>query len=167
MIDDCLFDAIDELDRDAVNGVTETTPPPPLERRPPTQSTLGAFVVQSESNVDQRSGLRLRTRSMTSKEVDRLADEHAFVPLARLHQSFQSASMYHGREVFTVAVLASRSLPKMAKGKAGAKFVVFKLVELGDASLKIETTKTSDSVSRATTKITTTSCLINDHDHEQ
>jgi hypothetical protein len=136
MIDDCLFDAIDELDRDAVNGVTETTPPPSLERRPPTQSTLGAFVVQSESNVDQRSGLRLRTRSMTSKEVDRLADEHAFVPLARLHQSFQSASMYHGREVFTVAVLASRSLPKMAKGKAGAKFVVWKLVDLGDASLK-------------------------------
>jgi hypothetical protein len=136
MIDDCLFDAIDELELER-NGVTEAMPPPSLERRPPpTQSTLGAFVVQSESNVDQRSGLRLRTRSMTSKEVDRLADEHAFVPLARLHQSFQSASMYHGREVFTVAVLASRSLPKMAKGKAGAKFVVWKLVDLGDASLK-------------------------------
>lgn len=76
---------------------------------------------------------------MTNGEVDRLAADYCYVALDRVLQSQASSSMYHGRDTFTIAVLASRSLPKMAKGKAGAKFVVWKLVDLSDASLKAPT----------------------------
>lgn len=149
-MNDDLFDALEQVDRQieaerqqqqqqSQAPVPQSAQPARAEAPSSTQSTLSAFVTTGGKDVDKRSGLALQRRAMTSGQVDRLADEYCYVPLERVLQSQAASSMYHGRDTFTIAVLAARSLPKMARGKAGAKFVVWKLVDLSDASLKAPT----------------------------
>jgi hypothetical protein len=161
-MDDSFFDALDNLDAPEIAASTDmdasiaattantselsaTSPTAMVTPQRPSAvatPTLDRFVIGNNTksttgkDVDERSGLTLRTRLLPASQVELLAKEYCFVPLDRVQSSLLSSSMYHGRDTFTIAVVAARSLPKMAKGKAGGKFVVWKLVDLNEASLR-------------------------------
>jgi hypothetical protein len=157
-MDDSFFDALDLVDAQIiasanetdVKNTTESIAVPEFVAATPTATrtgdrptpTLDRFISNSstsnnnQKDVDSRSGLTLRSRLLPASQVDALAKEYSFVALERVQSSLLPTSMYHGRDTFTIGVVAARSLPKMAKGKAGGKFVVWKLVDLNEASLR-------------------------------
>lgn len=161
-MDDSFFDALDHLDAPEItepidDNVPIATTTVNANESPATSSTasvtpqrastaatptLERFVIGNKNkgtqgkDIDERSGLTLRSRLLPASQVDLLAKEYCYVPLERVQSSLLASSMYHGRDTFTIAVIAARSLPKMAKGKAGGKFVVWKIVDLNEASLR-------------------------------
>jgi hypothetical protein len=114
----------------------------------PTHSSVNR-TLKKERDIDPSSGLEVTKRCRFAAAVHAnfqcrllapslaklMAQEFAFVKLTQMPRHHKQTSAYHGREAFTIGVLSNKSLPKTAKGKSAAKFVVWKFVDLTKASI--------------------------------